>query len=124
VDVRVGFQGIIGVDDATELEGLTEALADADLSPEETKLVAPGIKDGGLTVGIALAGVALSTINTVISALNFWLSARPKYSAEIKRGDATFKMTGLDRTELLELSAALKAEGEDLPLSVTLSGGD
>jgi hypothetical protein len=124
VDVNVGFRGVVGVEDATQLDALTEALADADLSPDATKLVAPGIKDGGLTIGIALAGVGLSTVSTVISALNFWLSTRPKYSAEIKRGGTTFKMTGLDQRELLELSAALSDEGENLPLSVTLSGGD
>mgnify|MGYP001824335653 CR=1 FL=1 len=124
MDVSVSFRGTLQVEDARELEELAAALADDDLHPESTRVMVPGVNDGGLTVGIALAGLALSAIDTLVSSLHFWLSTRPRYSATIKRGEATYTMSGLDRKGLLELSAALKEEGDALPASITLASRD
>ncbi len=106
------------LDDLTEL---ANDLIEAGLSVEPATVTVPGRKDGGLTIGISLASLALSGISTLVGALAYWKSTRPKYSVTIKQGDTTFQVTNLDQAEILDVTEKLTKGSAAQPVFVDVS---
>ena len=87
--------------DDSELAELREALADGlDTTPRVERATAPDAKDGGLTIGIAIAGLALNAIKLGLDLVKQWADARPKYTVKIAVGDATVEARNLDEANV------------------------
>jgi hypothetical protein len=95
-----------------DLSELADDLQAADLSVETRTADVKGVKDGGLTVAIALASLTLSAISTLVTVLSYWTSRKPDYSVTLKSRGATFQLSGLDKNGVRDVVAKLKA-GED-----------
>lgn len=80
-----------------------------------------GTKDGGLTVGLTIAGLGLAALGVLISALSYWQTSRPKYSITVSRGDLRVTLDGLASEELKEVVAAMSRVKASDPIAVLLA---
>jgi len=98
----IKLEGNVTDDDSESLKELANLIRkDCDLSVEiEEKKPESGKKDGGLAIAIAIASLAVATIQTLISVFQYWQSKRPKYSLSI-----TFYSSDQKETLLLETSS-------------------
>ncbi|NEP55285.1 MAG: hypothetical protein F6K65_43500 [Moorea sp. SIO3C2] len=82
MDAYIKFKENVTEDDSYNLKQLADLIQeDCDLSVNLEKQDAkPGVKDGGLAIGIAIASFPLTAIQTLISVLQYWQSKPPKYS--------------------------------------------
>jgi hypothetical protein len=105
---------------STDLNSLRTILSnEMDCSVDATNQASePGVKDGGLAIALQIAGVALSSVSTLIAAINFWRTQRPRYLVS-----ATYKrhVVPLDAENdvLRSIFDALPDEEETLELSIT-----
>lgn len=79
-----------------------------------------GVKDGGLTIGIAVVGLALSGISTLIAILAYWQSQKPKYSASITLGNKVISIENIT-LEQLQMIADEKPESQNQQLEILIS---
>jgi hypothetical protein len=119
--VTIAFDGTPTAEDSIALVELQESLDDAGVVAERT--VAPsaaGSKDGGLTLGLAIAGLAVSAIGTLISAITLW-GSKKNYSVAFKTGDATFSANSLSPKEALAVAAAIKDKAVAADIRILVS---
>lgn len=57
-------------------------------------------KDSGLTIGLAIAGLALTGVQTAISAAQYWQSEHPKYKLSIYLEDKTYILDNSNKEEV------------------------
>jgi len=105
-----------------DLSALADILADEDISSEPNKVSLPGVKDGGLTAAISVATLGLSAISTLISALSYWSSTRPKYKISVKSGDVSYELTNLNKAELRNVINGLKENATNSAVIEILDG--
>lgn len=98
----IKLEGNVTDDDSYSLKELADLISkDCDLSVKIEKTEPePRGKDGGLAIGIAIASLAIATIQTLISVFQYWQSKRPKYSLSV-----TFHSPARKETLLLESSS-------------------
>lgn len=91
------------------LDDLARLARQSGLSVEEVRETAiPGQKDFGLTVGLAITGLAVNAIGILISALAFWRDRHPLFSAAVTAGDLVLTVETVDPEQLDKLVAALR----------------
>ena len=85
MDAYIAFENEVNEEDSYNLQELANLIKnECDLSLEvEKKKSDPGIKDGGLAIGIAIASLSLALIQTLIQVLQFWESGQKTYSISI-----------------------------------------
>lgn len=105
---------------ASDVNKLNDHLRRADVPSSLTVISVPAVKDP-LTVGIALTGIAVSTIGAVIGALSLWHARQPKYSITVQRGEMNFSISNLGKDEAEAIRAKLAAAGPDVPMLIRLS---
>ena len=95
MDTYIKFEGNVTEDDSYNLKQLAQLIEEeCDLSVKIKKQEAqPGIKDGGFAIGLAIASLALATIQTLISTLQYWESKQNKYSLSITFENQVSKKT-------------------------------
>lgn len=99
MDTYITFESEVTAEDSCNLQELANLIKDeCDLSLEvEKKESKPGIKDGGLVIGIAIASLTLALIQTLIQVLQYWESQQETYSISI-----TFKNLISSKTIVLK----------------------
>ena len=108
--VTITFQETPRIDDSLALNELRDSLNESSIYAEsEIETTQSGVKDGGLTLGLAIAGLALSAIGTLVSAISLWGSKR-NYSISLKSGDTTFAANNLSAKEARTIAEAIKDE--------------
>lgn len=108
MDAIIQFMGSVDEEDSYALDELAEALAQDGLTNQlEKSPTRRGRKDGGLTIAIALAGLALSAVGTLVSVLSYWKSTRPKYNVSISRGEVTIAIENSTPKQVQETIAKL-----------------
>ena len=58
------------------------------------------VKDGGLIIGLTIAGLGLSAISAIVSTLSYWLSRKPKYKISLVLGDKTYEISNLSEKRM------------------------
>lgn len=119
--VTIAFDAATTPADSLALDELQESLDEAGVGTERTiALPRPGMKDGGLTIGLTIANLAVSAVSALISAITLWGSKR-NYSVSFETGDATFGANNLSAREALDLAAKIKnkAVAADIKILVT-----
>ena len=93
----VSFTSSLNEEDSFELVQLGNLVeSDCDLAVQiQRQDSAAGAKDGGLAIGLAIAGLSVGAVGALISVLAFWRSTRPRYSVSMARGDTTFSIDNL-----------------------------
>lgn len=102
MDAYIKFENNVLEEDSYNLQQLANLIEEeCDLSVNIEKADAqPGVRDGGLAIGLAIASLALTAIQTLISVLQYWESKQPKYSLSV-----TFHSPTNKKTLLLESSS-------------------
>ncbi|NEQ80747.1 MAG: hypothetical protein F6K26_10975 [Moorea sp. SIO2I5] len=103
MDAYIKFEGNVNEDDSYNLKKLANIIQEeCDLPVKvEKKEAEPGVRDGGLAMGIAIASLTLAAIQTLFSVLQYWESKQPKYSLSI-----SFENQIIRKTLLIESSSA------------------
>ena len=81
----------------------------------------PGRKDGGLTIGLTVAGLVLTGIGTLVTALSYWKSQQPKCSISITRGNVTLVIDNIPPDQLRSEIAKLEGENSSSEIKVLIS---
>lgn len=100
--VTIKFASTATVEDSLDLQELKNLL-EKELGKTVTDVVAPpqsGIKDGGVLLGLTIAGLAFTAIGTLIQVLSYWQSQKPKYMITMKRDDITIQISDLSQEEM------------------------
>jgi len=120
MDVMLKFVDEQAVEKAYELDQLADLLElefDLPVSKEESDAVA-GRKDAGLTIALTLIGLGLTAVDTIVSALAYWKSDKPRYSITITDGRRTFAVENLSEDRATELVDSMLSS--DAPDGITI----
>ena len=111
MNVRIEFGGTVDDEASFALEELADELRKADIAVEpERAEPMTGVRDGGLTIGLAIAGLAVSTLGTLVGVISYWRSTRPGYSVSITRGDTTVTVENLSESQIRDVIVRLQQE--------------
>lgn len=105
-----------------DLGQLGDELMGSGLDMRATRASIPGVKDGGLTVAIEIAGLALSGISTLLSVLSYWAEQKPQYEVTAKVGELSLKVSGLDGPGLKQAVQQLQTVDKSGTVVVTVAG--
>lgn len=102
MNVHIKFEGDIYPEVSNDLIELADLIAEeCGVSvAQEKKEPESGAKDSGLTIGLAIAGLAFTGVQTAINAAQYWKSERPKYLLSIYSGDETYILDNTNREEV------------------------
>lgn len=105
-----------------DLGQLGDELIGGGLDVRAARASIPGVKDGGLTVALEIAGLALSGISTLLSVLSYWGEQKPQYEVTAKVGNLSLKVSGLDGAGLKKAVEELQAVDKSGTVVVTVVG--
>jgi len=108
MNVDVVPSGSVGLEMMRDLGELCEQLQVAGLDARGARAAVPGVKDGGLTVAIAVSGVVFSAISTLVSVLSYWSSNKPKYTLTVTAGGTTLELAQLDKAGVQQAMQQLR----------------
>ncbi|MGF2040486.1 MAG: hypothetical protein RMZ43_035170 [Nostoc sp. CmiVER01] len=117
MDTYINFEGNITEETSYDLEQLANLIEqDCDVSVKlEKQLIRPGVKDSGLTIGLTIAGLAVSAVQTLIAVISYWESKQNKYSLSISLANKTIIIDNLKQEE----TEQILSEIVKLPSNVT-----
>lgn len=121
MDFHLIPRGTVSSEFSAAIDQLRDELAQADIQSQRACIKIHGAKDGGLTIGLTIVGLALSGITTLLSCLSFWKSTRPDFTITVQRGDATITVKNLDQKEAKRLALELTESEQPLPLLIELN---
>jgi hypothetical protein len=120
-NIEIAFAGELNTQDSFALNELRESLEESKISVEtENDQKKTGVKDGGLTLALTIAGLALSAVGTLVSAISLW-GSKKNYSITFKTGDATFAANNLSAKETLTIAQAIKDKAVASDIRVLVS---
>ena len=105
-DIEIVFRGTVDLTASHDIKEMRSSLVEADLQVDLVEMRVPGVKDA-VAIGLAIAGLAVSSIGTLISAVSLWQAQRPQYKVTIRRGDVQFEIGNLSREEVLKINDQL-----------------
>lgn len=118
MNVYISFNENVTEEDSYNLKLLARLIEDdCDLSVNlEEGEPQIGIRDGGLAIGIAIASLALTTLQALISVLQYWESKQPEYSLSItinhRKKTQTLLMENASASEIKAIISELHAQGK------------
>jgi len=86
MQVDIVPSGSVSLEMMRDLGELQEALGESGIDATGAKAAIAGVKDGGLMVALSVAGLAVSSISSLISALSYWSSKKPAYTLTVEAG--------------------------------------
>jgi hypothetical protein len=79
-----------------------------------------GRKDGGLTIALSIAGLALSAIGTIVSVISYWRSQQPKYSVSITCGNIKVVLDNVSPAHLQTVIQKLEEQNRSSSSDLTV----
>jgi hypothetical protein len=109
--VEIQFTGEVSGADSFEFGKLCAAIHQANLGEVSEDRAEPqaGAKDGGLLIGIAIAGLAVDSICALFSILSYWCSSRANYTVDVSRGRYKVTFGNLSQKGLQEIVRQFEA---------------
>ncbi|HET9954743.1 MAG TPA: hypothetical protein VFQ61_09565 [Polyangiaceae bacterium] len=108
MQVDIVPSGVVSLEMMRDLGELQEELTEAGLDARGSHASIPGVKDGGLTIAIGIAGVVLSAVSSLVSVLTYWSSRKPSYSVKVEAGSGTLTISDLDPSSVQDVLKRLK----------------
>lgn len=105
--------------DIARLHGLIERDCGVSVEREQTPGEI-GQKDGGLTIALAIAGLALSGVSTLIATLSYWKSKIPKCSISVTRGETTLSIDNLSPKKVERLISDQSVNPDEILIDIGL----
>ena len=119
-DVEIVIRGVASTETLADLSELNADLAEAELGPSPSTVQLPAVKME-LTLAIAIAGLALSAISTLVSVLAHWQSRKPKYSISVPIQNRTIELSNLSKQGAVSVAEEITREDLQRPLVVRVS---
>jgi hypothetical protein len=105
-----------------ELAALLESECDV-VVQQKRDLVKSGVKDGGLVIALTIAGLALSTISTLFTALSYWQtrqqSKQVKYSVAFIIGNKIVQIENLTPEQVQSEIEKLQVSEQVIDVQIT-----
>lgn len=120
VDIEIVPHGRADEALMADLGELHSDLVESDINADASTVALPGVKTD-LTLAIAIAGLALSGVSTLVSVLAFWQSRKAKYSVSIPTEEATYEISNLGKEAVLEVAEKIRRHRPKVPLVVRIS---
>ena len=122
MDVKLSFNGKANPKCAYDLDELANMLNKSDINEVvPNQIIAAGIKDGGLTIGLTIVGLALTAIGTFISVLSYWESKKPDYNITLTYGDISFTVNNLSNKQMQELANSIRSANQLEQIDISIS---
>ncbi|NET55587.1 MAG: hypothetical protein F6K47_05275 [Symploca sp. SIO2E6] len=102
MNISITFKGETNQETSSELITLADLISEecgVSVGQEKQK-PDPGVKDSGLTISLAIAGLALTAAQTAISAAQYWQSKRPQYVLSIYSEAGVYTLDNANREEV------------------------
>lgn len=124
MEIRIAFLDEVTPEDSFALDELAEDLFRSDIGHEvEKSATRHGRKDGGLSLAIAIGGLAISAIGTLISVLSHWQKMRPSYRLTVTRGSVSITIENPTLEQRRTAASLLQqVEDEDTDIAVQIEG--
>lgn len=122
MNIYISFEEYLSEVDAYDLKQLASEIeneCDLTLSLESEK-IGTGQKDGGLTIGIAIASIGLTALQTLISFLQYWDSRQPKYSMSITLENDTFLIDNIPKIQFEKKLRQIQLESPESPIEIKI----
>ncbi|MDB9429747.1 MAG: hypothetical protein ACK4XH_05630 [Microcystis sp.] len=109
MNININLQHEVTSEDSYELEYLAMLIEkECNLTVKQEKLESLSkVKDGGLTIGIAIASLALSAVGTFISVLAYWQSQKPRYSVSMTIGTQTYTIENISPQQIENIQTTI-----------------
>ncbi len=92
------------------LNQLAEMLEEAGFSVEQTDTyVLPGRKDGGVILGLAIAGLVVSSIGTLLGVLGYYKKRDPHRSVEISWKDIQISINDFSSKQIQHIEGRFRS---------------
>jgi hypothetical protein len=105
-----------------ELATLLESECDV-VVQQKRDSVKSGVKDGGLVIALTIAGLALTTISTLFTALSYWQtrqqSKKVRYSVAFIVGNKIFQIENLTPEQVQSEIEKLQVSDQVIDIQVT-----
>jgi hypothetical protein len=119
--VSITFGDAFSVRESFALNELRDSLTDSGILSEPVlKRSEPGVKDAGLTLGLTIAGLALSAIGNLVSAIALW-GSKKNYSITFKSGNTAFSANNLSAREASDIARKLKDQAVSSDIKILVS---
>jgi hypothetical protein len=108
--LKIKFDGDANFEVSNDLEELEQRVEeDCGITLIPEKQTSPsGTKDGGLTIGLAIAGLALTGIQTFIAALQYWQSQKSNYKILIRCGNEIYSFDNARKEDIAKIVQAIR----------------
>jgi len=107
-NIAIAFDNAPTIDDSLALNELRESLEESEIfAVTQIAQQKVGVKDGGLALGLTIAGLALSAVGNLVSAISLWGSKR-NYSITFTTGEVTFVANNLKAKDAIAIAEAIK----------------
>jgi len=122
--IQINFPSKITAEESNHLLALATIIErDYDISVQRNKQESgPSVKDGGLTIALTIANLAITAVGTLISVLSYWRSRNPKYSITLKRDRYTCTIDNLEPQKIEEVIAHLERQDDSTDIEVQIAG--
>lgn len=118
MEIDIVPSGGVDLEMMRDLGDLCDSLKAVDVPVRPSLAQVPGVKDSGLTIAIQAAGVAISALSALVSALAYWSSRKPRYTLTVQRGSLTLEASQLDKAGVQTLLEQLRKTGDEGSLLV------
>jgi hypothetical protein len=109
-NVSIQFEKPIGADESIALRELQDNLAESDFTVDPlVASVKRGNKDLGATLALTIAGLAISALGNLISAISLW-GSKKNFSITFKSGNVTFTANSLTAKEARAIAEDLRSK--------------
>jgi hypothetical protein len=86
----------------------------------EKDQIKQGVRDSGLVIGLTIASLALTAIQTLIASLQYWESHNPKYSFSIKIGNQTLRLRGFSKSQVDEVIRLMQITSPETNIEIRI----
>jgi hypothetical protein len=120
--IHIKFEGETSQDTSNDLIALANLIfEECGVSVvEEKQKPNIGVKDSGLTLGLTIAGLALTAVQTAISAAQHWKSERPQYVLSIYSQAGVYTLDNANREEVDRLMKMISSLPQDITQNIEI----
>jgi hypothetical protein len=111
MEIDVVYTDKVDEDISYQLNNLSTSISkNCDVGVQTISSVEKGQKDAGLILGLTIAGLAVSAIDTLINVLTYWQSQQTKYSVEFSIEGKTYSLESSSLKSLRNAIAKVEKE--------------
>lgn len=122
MDAQVAFSHEVEDADSYALEDLANGLFNSGFTPNTIKSDHKNNRlDGGLSIALSVAGLAISALGTFLSVLSYWKMKWPKYKITFRQDDISMAIENFSASQQISLITDLTKQESSADIKITIS---